>query len=214
MPNLSFTKPKGNRKGKNTAQSLTGPESSTSLAPHASPPVRSASPSSMFERIRSLGKKSKEKDSAHPGLAGAASPIRPHTHEPIVSATGRRLLDPPDQNHQPLLASNPVPKSLPEQRQLATTEHDQVLSSSPHILVSASDQGHVKPPHASSSPSAQTNWKSNIIKYSKATFKVLGELTGVPLVGNFIEEMEVSIFTLSRRSTHCHVACWSEQEGP
>ena len=81
---------------------------------------------------------------------------------------------------------------LSEQGPPATTGHDQAHPTSPHIVVSAPDQDREAPPHGSTSTSAQTSWRNNIVKYSKATLKVLGELTGAPFVGTLIEEMEVS----------------------
>jgi hypothetical protein len=52
------------------------------------------------------------------------------------------------------------------------------------------------PLQQSVSESTHIDGRRNDIKHTKATFKVLGELTGAPSVGSFIEEMEVNTFPL------------------
>ena len=105
MPNLPFIKPKG----KNTAHSLTGPESSTSLVPHTSEPVRSASPVSMFERLRALGKKPKERvETSNPPVSTLSTPDKAHSTSPCVSSPSPiQPLNPSDPGGQPPSTSPP-----------------------------------------------------------------------------------------------------------
>ena len=58
--------------------------------------------------------------------------------------------------------------------------------------------------HGSTS-SSSTNWKKDVIKYGKATLKVLGQLVGAPSVDSFVEELEVSLRVLSPVTWHAYI---------
>jgi hypothetical protein len=210
MPNLPWTKPKDKNPG---------PESSTS------DPVRSASPS-MLERLLQKKKPKEQAYAAHhlPGTESSAL-LDPRTSGLAISAD-RHLSDtsnhPPSTSASSTKLSSVRGKtpSLPIPSTSTATFHQQsssqvitdcevtdpispCISPPAPVELNPTDAGdrplsgsHATPPGGPASTLAQTSWKSNVVQYSKAIFKVLGELTGAPLASTFTQEMEVSAFAL------------------
>lgn len=84
------------------------------------------------------------------------------------------------------------PKSLPE--------HQRISPASTLVFTD-----HATPPHGPASTSARRSRTGSVIKYCKATLKVLGEISSAPL-GSFIQQMEVSANAfIEQKSTHFRI---------
>jgi hypothetical protein len=163
--------------------------------------------------IKATGHLLDPSDPSHPPsssieLPSASGHTQPPPNPPTSAANfpSQRSVSPAITDHQKAYPSTPAPVQLlnpsdlgdrPQSSSLSSPELSSVTEcaiSPPNPSISpAKSTGHVMLPHGSTSTSAHTTWKANIVKYSNATFKVLGELTGAPSVGSFIQEMEVGI---------------------
>jgi hypothetical protein len=106
-------------KDKNTAHRLTGPGSSTSLVPHGREPVRSASPLSTPERLKSQGKNrkgKKKKDLARQDQSTTIAGGPPHDppSTPAVTPYLPAIASPRD-TVSPIMDKHPAPELGPPQ---------------------------------------------------------------------------------------------------